>query len=416
MGFSSFTSALATTGPKLITAKKFIHNIVSNNNYETLFWMLAGRKMSDILRGGSEIRARVKFASGSSADNYDIGATTFTPGVSQDGTYAKSYWHGHMGHDGYYEEVVDINAGGDGMDDTIEETYTQEMQNMMQSLYTALHDSFSLGFWRPPDPNTMGAQGKKYQNSIPVILNDHLGAPASHGAATSLLASTRLGLFNTGARQWRTIHEIDVPTTPKYVPRLQGYGAAGDVGFTPKNLGNVIFALDMAVRKTTFKPPPISRNYFDNEMETAIDKSGGVIFASALGVAGLQFVYQASQDRWQDWMDPYGQPKYKGIPVVYESQLDIQPLYLAAGGASLTTEMLADITGPRYYGVNAKRYRAYFKKNRFMKLLKPINSRDNPTFWTQFVNSLMSTMCEDRSKHFLVFPLTDQTTIAALQA
>lgn len=412
MAFSSFTSALASTAPKLVTPKKFIRNIVSENNFETLFWLLAGRKMSEMLRGGSEIRSRIKFTTSSQADNYDIGVTEFNPGLSQDGVSASSYWHGHMAYDSYNEEVLDINAGGDGMDDTIEETWTQEMFNMMQSLYTALHQSFALGFWRVPNPANMGKQGYKYQNSIPAILNDHFGAPASHGAATSLAATTRYGLFNTGTAQWREIHGIDVVNTPKFKPYFKGYGAGG-AGFAVNTLSNVIFAIDMAVRKTTFKPPPVSRQYFEKEEETAIDKSGGAIFASARGVAGLQWLYANSQDRWGDWMDPFGQPKYKGIPIVYESQLDTQPLYQAAGLASTTTEDLADIAGPRYYGVNAKRYKAYFHKNRFMKLLTPINSLKAPTTRVQYVNSLMSTLCDDRSKHFMVFPTADQPTIIA---
>jgi len=412
MGFQNFTSALASTAPKLVTAKKFIYNIVSENNFETLFWMLAGRKMSDILRGGSEIRARVKFDSGSTADNYDIGTTTFTPGVSQDGVNVTSYWHGHMAYDGYYEEVVDINAGGTGEGDTIDETWTQEIFNMMQSLYTALHKSFALGFWRVPDPANMGQQGYKYQNSIPAIVNDHLGAPASHGAATSLIATTYLGLFNTGSAQWRTIHGVDVVGQQRYVPYRQLYGT-GDTGFDPAEITNLCYAIDMAVRKTSFKPPPVSRDYFDKEEETSIDKSGGAIFSSARGVSGLQWVYRASQDNWQDWMDPYGQPKYKGIPVVYEALLDTQTLY-QIGTTSLGTEQTADIKGPRYYGINAKRYRAYFKANRFMKMLKPINSRENPTFWTQYCNSLMSTLCVDRSKHFIVTPASTQTAIVSL--
>lgn len=412
MGFQNFTSALASTAPKLVTAKKFIYNIVSENNFETLFWMLAGRKMSDILRGGSEIRARVKFESGSQADNYDIGTTTFTPGVSQDGANVTSYWHGHMAYDGYYEEVVDINSGGTGEGDTIDETWTQEIFNMMQSLYTALHKSLALGFWRVPDPSNMGQQGYKYQNSIPAILNDHLGAPATHGAATSLLSTTRLGLFNTGTAQWRTIHGVDVIAQQKFAPKVQMYGT-GDTGFDPNVITNVVFALDMAVRKTTFKPPPVSRDYFDKEEETAIDKSGGVIFTSAKGVSGLEQVYRSSQDRWTDWMDPFGQPKFKGIPVVFESLLDTQQLYQVST-TSTATEDLATLKGPRYWGVNAKRYRAYFKSNRFMKMLKPVNSRENPTYWTQYCNSLMSTLCIDRSKNFIVSPVATQTRIVAL--
>lgn len=411
MALTSFTSALRNTAPKLVTPKKFIYNIVSENNFETLFWMLAGRKMSDMLRSGSEIRAAIKFESGSQADNYDIGTGTFTPGISQDGQNATAYWHGHMGYDGYREDVVDINAGGSGDDDTIEETWTQEIFNMWQSLYTAIHKSFSLGFWRPPNPANMGRQGDKYQASIPYMLNDHVGLPATHGGATA--GAQRYSLFNTGTSQFRTLWGVDVGAQPRFVPHVQLYGT-GNTGFTPNVLTNLVFALDMSVRKTSFKAPPINRKYFDDDMESSIDQSGGVIFASAKGIAGLFSVYLNSNDRWADTMDPYGQPKYKGIPAVYEAQLDVQPLYLAAGGASTTTEMAADIAGPRYYGVNAKRFRAYFHKNRFMKLLQPLNSREDPLFFTQYVNSLMSTLCWDRSKHFILTPADDQTTIAAL--
>lgn len=407
MAFSSFTSALATTGPKLVTAKKFIHNIVRENNFESLFWLLAGRKMSDILQGGSEIRSRVKFSSGSQADFYDIGATEFTPGVSQDGAYVTSYWHGLMAYDGYYEEVVEINAGGDGMDDTITETWTQEMHNMMQSLYTKLHQVMAYSIWRPADPANMGSQGYKYPNSIPSFLTEHPGAPATHGGATS--GSTRYGLFNTGTAQWRTIHGIDVPTTPNFIPYIQAYGT-GDKGFEPGNPNNVIFAIDMAVMKTTFRAPPVNRDYFQADAEGSVDQSGGCIFSSAKGVSGLRWLYQNSQDRWGDWMDPYGQPKYHTIPVCYEYQLDVMPLY-SDGSTGLATESTADIVGARYYGVNARYTRLYFKKNRFMKMLAPKNDIKNPTYWAQYVNSLMSMQCTDRKKNFIVYPAADQTVL-----
>lgn len=400
MGFPSFTSAMATVGPKLVTPKKFIHNIVSNNNYETLFWLLAGRKMSDMLRGGSEVRARVKFASSSQADFYDTSSQSFEPGISQDGTSISAYWHGHMGYDSWREEVMDINSGGDGDDDTIDETWTQEMYNTMQSLYTAIHDSLALTFWRKPDLNNMGTSGAKYPYSIPAYLPEMVGSGGS--------GSTYYGLFNQGSSgggQWTAIHGLTVSSYPKYVPYRGLYGGASAAnGFTKDNINNLIYHLDMAIRKTKFKAPPVSRNYFDDDKETSIDQSGGVIFSSAKGVSKLAFLYKSSQDRWENWMDPYGQPRYNAIPIVYESLLDTQPLYLAAGGATTTTEDAANITGPRFYGVNAKRMRSYFHKNRFMKLLKPINDRKNPTLWTQYVNSLMTMLCPDRSKHFILSP------------
>lgn len=405
MAFSSFTSALATTGPKLITPKKFIHNILSENNFETLFWCLAGRKMSDILQGGSEMRSRVKFASGSQADFYDIGNTEFTPGVSQDGAYVTSYWHGLMAFDGYYDEVVDINAGGTGEDDSITETWTQELFNMMQSLYTKLHQVLAYSLWRPANPADMGAQGLKYPHSFPSFLTEHPGAPATHGGASA--GTTRYGLFNTGTAQWRTIHGQDVPNTPNFVPYIAGYGAGG-AGFTPNNIANAIFAIDMGVRKTTFRAPPINRDFFQADAEGSIDQSGGFIAGSAKAVAGLEFLYRSSQDRWNDWMDPFGQPRFKGIPVVYEYQLDAAPLY-DDGASGLTSEMLAAATkkGPRFYGVNARYTRVYFKKNRFMKMLTPMNDRKNPTFWTQYVNTLMSVQCTDRKKNFIIYPAAD---------
>lgn len=407
MAFSSFASAYASTAPKLVTPKKFIHNIVTENNFETLFWMLAGRKMSDMLRGGSEVRARVKFSSGSQADNYDIGVTEFDPALSQDGDTAVSYWHGHMAYDSHRDEILDINSGGTGMDDTIEETWTQEIYNMWQSLYTALHKSFSYGFWRPPDPTNMGGSGQKYQASIPYIVNEHLGYPATHGGANSV-GTGYYGLYNTGSTQFRTIFGIDVPNKPGFVPYVKTYGAS-NTGFTANVITNVIYSLDMAVRKTTFKAPPVSRQYFDKEEETAIDKSGGAIFASAIGVSGLETLYRSSQDRWNDWMDPFGQPRFKGIPVVYERQLDTAPIYV--GGTK--TEAGATITGPRYTGLNAKRARCYWHKNRFMKVLPPINDRRNPTLWAHYINSLMTVLSEDRSKHFLITPADSQTSVMA---
>jgi hypothetical protein len=260
-----------------------------------------------------------------------------------------------------------------------------------QELMTVLHNSWSDAFWAVPNKATMAGTSPTRPHSIPAFLN----------AFTNGLFQETPG---TSGTYWTAVNTVDPTATTAYVPHIGTYGAGG-AGFTPNNAANLIPALSKAFRKTTFEPPPMNKEYFDPESEATFDQSGGVVFCSSEGLSRVETLYQNSQHRWANFEDPANNPRYRNIQFVYEMKLDDYAGYLDTAGTGLTTELLADLTGPRYYGVNAKYLKMYFHRAKFMEMLDPF--RENLTTWTQGINSLGTLLCPDRSKHFILSPSAD---------
>lgn len=390
--FAGFGSALATVASAVMSKPKFIYNIAAQNNYASLWYLLNGRKMSDILRAGADVRVRVKFTASSKQGWYNVPSEDHSPQISQDGNWAIAYWCAHMAQESWKEEQLLVNSGGTGEGAVAEETYTQEMFNLLQSLMTQFHYGMTTSLWAKPNNATMNNTDPTRPCSITSIINEFTNGLFVEDATTT----------------WTSVHGLAPATYTTWKPYQLSYGA-GDTGFTVASKTNLLYALSLAMRKTTLIPPPMSKEYFDPEDETAVDKSGGVVFASAVGVAKAEQLYRSSQDRWADWMDPAGNPRFKNVQLVHEAQLDSYAGYPDGSGYGTVDETSTAATrgGPRFYGVNAKYMKMYYHRNRFMKFLEPF--REGATTYTQHVNTMGTLLCPDRSKHFILYPNGNQT-------
>lgn len=382
--FQAFASAMATVASHVTESKKFIYNIAQAQNFSTLYYSMMGRRMADILRAGSDVRARVKFSAGSQAGWYEVPTEEHAPSISQDGAWAIAYWCAHMSHETYKDEQLLVNSGGTGEGSLAEETWKQELWNAMQSLFTAAYNSVSASFWAVPRNATMNGTDPKQPVSIPALLNVHANGLFVEDAATT----------------WASIHGINPVANAGFVPYRGTYASLTDA----TNATNAIYALTLAIRKTTFAPPPMNKEYFVDE-DSLIENDKGVIFGSATGVSRLENFYRISQDRWSEWMDPSGNPKVKGCPLVHEAQLDSAAIYPDASGYGNSLETAADISGPRYYGINFKYLKMFWHRERHFKLLEPF--RVGQTTWQQGLHSMGTLLCPDRSKHFFLSPSTD---------
>lgn len=382
--FQGFAAALAETAAHVTTDKKFVYNIATPVNYATCFYMLLGRRMADILRAGSDVRARVKFSTSSQAGWYSPVTADHAPSIGQDGTWAIAYWCAHMAQESWKEEELLINKGGTAMGDTAEETWTDELWNKYQSLVTALYNDIEASFWRRPNNAKMGGNDPMWPTSLPAYLNVHTNGLFVEDASTT----------------WTAINGITVASNTRYVPYRGTYA-----NFTAGDASNFLVALRKAVRKTSFTPPPRDKEYFNPEGDDSVDKSGGVVYGSSDGISRVEGLYVNSQDRFVDYWDPAGNPRFKGIQLVYVAALDDLAVYPDGSGYGNSTESAADITGPRFYGVNAQYMKMHWHKRRFFEWLDPF--RQNLTTWTQGVNSLGTMLCPDRSKHFFLSPSTD---------
>jgi hypothetical protein len=412
MGMSAFASALRNTAEKSVTGPMLIYFVTDYSNYRTLYYATRGKPMSQLLDGGSALRWTSKFKTSSKAGYYDPATEDHAPQNSQDSVVGRSYWHTHMAHETWNESQLLVNQGGVSDSSLIEETYAQEIQNKMQSLHGALANSFGETMWQQPDNTLMGQQDLKQPNSIPVYLNQF-----SSGLFGRLTAA---GAYIDATKGFTAIHGFSPQTADhaKYVPYTAGYGT-GSTGFTANNAQNLIYYLSLAMRKTDFGPPPFYTEDFDPESDTAVDRSGGVIFCSAIGLARAEHLYRSSQNRWDDFMDPAGNPRFKTVQLVHEAQLDAAKLYpnhatLASATdyvdenaiGSAGTEVTNADKGPRYYGVNFKYTKFIWHSASYLKYLDPF--RQNLETWTQGVRSMTTMQMRDRSKSFLLYPISDQ--------
>jgi hypothetical protein len=385
-----FAGMLAETAPHVINPPKMITNIPDYSNYETLYYMFLGRAMADVVRAGSDIRKRVKFKASSKVGWYNVISDDHEPQMSNDGTWLIAYWCAHMAQESWKREELLINAGGVTEGSIAEETWVQELHSKLQSLEIQLMSSWAESFWSQPNFAEMGGNDPLRPYSIPVYLNQMANGLWNPGSAGVGGTFTEIHGINPAASAYS-----------KYKPYTAAYGGAGSTGFTPGDKDSVIRWLSAAMRKTSFKPPPVGKEYWDNPEETDIDRSGGFIACSEPGLSRLENLYRASQTEWANWMDPSGQPQFRRVPLVYEAQLDNALLYpISTTGTG--TEATATFTGPRYYGVNAKRMHMFWHKNAFLDFLDPF--RESATMYTQHVLSMGAMFCEDRSKHFMLYP------------
>lgn len=389
-GVGAFGSTLNTVTVKSVTPKKFRVNLASLNNYATLDYSMAGRTMMDLLRAGSDVRARLLDKATARAYWYDVSDEEHTPQIDENGAYAKAYWCTHMAHTSYKEEPLAINAGGWQLSSMEEQTLTQELTAKMQELWTQLYNSWSQTFWCLPDKATMMGSAPTRPVCIPAIVNEF---------ANGLFQETP----GTSGTYWTTVNEVDPLTVPAWAPYQGTYGAGGN-GFTANNLANVIKAISLATKKTAFSPPPTHKEFFDTPDDADIIKSGGVIFADAIGVANIEGLWTNSQHRWENFNDPRNAPRYAGIPFVYEAALDSLPIYKSASN-TLVAQDAADLTGPRYYGINFEYLRSYFHAAKFLQVLEPM--RRGLTTWQQGINTMGTVLCTGRNRHFILSPSAD---------
>jgi len=181
-------------------------------------------------------------------------------------------------------------------------------------------------------------------------------------------------------------------------------GASGTVGFTAGNANNVLKSLDMAYHATDFRPPPMFQEYYENPQ--AQQKPGPFIACSLDGKTRLMFLYRESKDTWIDMKDPFFNPTYAGAPIVYVAELDTAALY-DDGSSGLAIESAADITGPRFYGIQPQYLRPVFHTDRYFTSLGVMTDLEQPTTHVMPINTYAQLCPRSRVRHFMVTPRVD---------
>ena len=142
--------------------------------------------------------------------------------------------------------------------------------------------------------------------------------------------------------------------------------------------------------------------------EAYSDKTSVPVFigASIEGVAQYEAALRASQDTFVSTgrQDPaFNGPTYRGIEMVYISDLDTAALYGADG--TLLTENAATLGGPRYYCVNGMYMLKVIHSERYFYKKKPFSPSNQPYTHICIVDIWHNNVCRSRRRHAIVTPL-----------
>lgn len=393
MALSGFSQFMSITAPHTFTGPEEVVNDAQITNMRTLGYMLRGQRMSKVVQGGSTIQDRIFLSAVRRARSYKP-LSQQNYGITQTGKMWQVPWRFFLTDVSWNDEVTVLNAGSSMTSKARREAYKNYWFELMQNMYTDMMQYWEEVLWATPNKLTMEAQDGQEMYSILAFLNEHTN-----------------GLFNPGSAGaggvWTTVMGLD-PTASdatNWVPTQLTYGA-GDTGFTPGNLKNVLNALDRVYMKTDFQPPPLHRQYFEDPM--SLSKPGAFIACSLDGRSMVMHVYRESKDRWIDMKDPFQNPTYAGAPFVYIQQLDTVNAY-AISTTSTGTERTATIVGPRFYGIQPEYMSTVFHSDRYMTNLGIFTDKATPTEHTMPINTFGNLVCRSRRRHFILSPAASQT-------
>jgi hypothetical protein len=378
---SAFTRFQDITGPTYLTSREEVINDAQKRNFRTCGYLLRGQQMSEIVQGGSSIRDNILLSVTRVTHSYLPGDTEIVP-MPQTGTTWTVPWRFWITPLGWTDQQIELNdVSGD-----LTHIFKKEWFRMQQDAVTDQFNYLEDCWWATPNKLTMEAAGGQEMYSIPCfITQETTGLPAP-------------GAGNGGT--WTTVMNIDptVAGQANWNNTRMSYPTLLPVG----SVGGLVSAFDKVYDQVDFAPPPMKAEYFESPMA----EPAGFIACSAMGKASVRFAYRSENDRWLDFFDPYGAPTYGGRPFVYVAQLDNAALYPPSSG-NYTTEALADITGPRFYGIHPKYLRMIWKSSRFMQDLGVFTDPSTPTTHARFWDNWGNLACRSRIRQFIVYPSAD---------
>lgn len=396
---SLFTEFVNITGPTYMTGPRDVVNDAQKTNYGTLGYMLRGQGMSDVLQGGATINDYIYLEATRRARSYKPNQKQSYQNT-QTGTTWTAPWRFFITEMVWTDEEIILNAGGAMSREAKFQAYKDLYWRKQQQVYTDQMNYWEEILWAVPDSTEMeNGGGGQEMFSIPTFIteNDRQGTAGGIRTAEHPLMA--------GATTWSgNVAGIDPDSAAagsKWGNTLIEYGTGG-AGFTVGNADNVLFNLDRAYHAVDFRPPPMFKEYYENPQ--AQQQPGPFIGCSLDGKTRLMFLYRESKDVWVDMKDPFFNPTYAGSPIVYIAQLDSAALY-DDGSSGLGNEDGANITGPRFYGIQPQYLRPVFHTDRYFTDLGVMTDLEQPTTHVLPINTYANLCPRSRVRNFMLTPV-----------
>jgi hypothetical protein len=381
---SGFGDFLLTTGPSIYTSPdKFVNGLTKNSYLLKRF--TKGREGDvDTFQDGDQISDMIFLDANSTFQyvNPDEEAEWVNPQVLSEW---KVYWRFAQDHMSWTDQELVLNGGQDG-----KVRYKNLKRAKEMRMWTSMLNGMDAGLFAAPNKATMEATSGKTAYSIPAFIN----------AQTNTLFNTVTTAATGGA--WTVVQNIDPATKTRWQNQTETYGANG---FTVTS-GDVVEAFDSMFYKVRFESPGTKDEYFEDprmyRQFIACSKTGINKYKARLRLSNDLLVTPSKQD------PAYMKPQYAGIDLVYVAELDTAELYSKAGATTtLGTESAADLSGPRYYWINANYLRPFFHTEYYFKPIREIQPEKQPNAHVVPVQCWWNLVCSSRRHQGIVSPSAD---------
>jgi hypothetical protein len=372
---SVFGNWLALNRDAALTTGEHIVNDAVQNTY-LLGEMMRGRDIMEVVRGGRYISERVKLAD---QGNF----RTYSPGEDRNPRRAPTIrtiffdWRFMENDIPYTDAELTL---GEGDEFTRFQSFSQSLR---QELKTDHFNGMEALLTARPDATLMEGIGNRpgQMNSIfHFIWEDDADQNGDfHPPGYTVIA----GLNPATEERWRNAVERYDSTQIDH-PHL-----------------GIFAAFDTMFLRLRFIPPPRAEDYFEND-----DLRKLKVLSNLDGVNLYQQLLREGNDHFRAGpQDPsYGSPVFKGIPIIWISNLDDELLEVDASNAYTGNPWPAG--RPRFVCINCMFLYPVFHPANFMKVTDPVNGgirqRDTDSL---FMVSWCNVVCKSRQRQGMIAPL-----------
>lgn len=392
----AFQQFVRDTGPAIVTSAESIVNDQQLTNYQTLGYLSRGQKMSEIVQGGSKLQDTI-FLRNENRSRYYQEYEAQTYQYVNSGTNWEVYWRKWMTDISIPEDLILLNAGAQYTAKHRAQQYKSIWFQKQQEAMSGAADFQEQALWAVPEVNEMESATGRKMYSIPCFINEYPnGLPdATHpgGAWT-----TKMGINPVTEPNWK-------PQQFTYADVLPSTATVATHG-TAFNSSSLIAVMDKAWDKLNFRPPPHSKEYFEQETSRPIN----VVLTSLQGKVKLLNSYRASGDRWVDAKDPYMAPMYDGAPIVYVAALDTAAIFPTGAAGALSTELDGSATnnqGARYYLIQPEYLRMGYFRDRMLKNIGEQHDVAYPGLLIYPILSMSNLFARSMKRHAIIYPSAD---------
>lgn len=395
-----FPDFVRVQGPTYIkSGPQFIVNAQLRNR-ATLGVLQRGNNLKRVLQGGQDIRRMHMDATQITSGFYDVeqvGTPVSVPFTSEVSAPWRQWRESGIT---WRDEVISKNVPSGLTGDAITAKYADLWDGIQQRGWVSIQEFAEKEIiWGIPDVAAMegtpaaGVTGKPM--SLIALLNEH----------TNGLYPATMDL-NGGT--WTTKQGRNPATFTDWVPTQVGYNS-----LTPYAADSLLEGIREAFRKWNFNLDDFTPgNYAPNATPEGAGRSYDMpgVVTSSRGIGNVQRVWGASNDRWQDPNDPFGFPKYMGVPFVYAAALDTAAIFPTGAGVTRSTELDtagANNAGPRYFGLRSAKIYMVYQEGWLNKTFDPLRHPQDPTGWIVWVYTTGNMFAESLRETFILYPTAD---------